>query len=107
MKSKCFTENKTYIKQYEAKIIKPQIGDYIICNIQDSLQTELRKELNQSIGKIIDIDYNNLFGCYTVEFQNVLDYGHYDIPLSTKEIIHFSPNKNDLETILQANKYNL
>ena len=65
------------------------------------------KILNKSIGRIIDIDYNRIFGEYGVEFENILDYKNYDLPLHSNEIRSFSKNKKQLELELNAETYNL
>ena len=107
-----------YIKTYEEIQIEPQIGDYVIA--LDYQESDLNVFLNNSIGKIISrysiangkidkhgndylISYENIPG-------NILVYFHWyndTRPFLRCEIQHFSHNKEDLETFIIANKYNL
>jgi hypothetical protein len=87
---------------------EPEVGDYVLVNIKWKVSySDLKRELNESIGKIIDIDYNQLFGEYHIEFENILDYKIYDVSLTRIEIKSFSKNKKQLELEIAANKYNI
>jgi len=122
-----------YIKTYENKNREPQIGDYVICeeniyqNIPDreKLDYILENFLNENVGKCINIITYLNDDIYIIEYDNIplalYDYfkfkknGTADIKfemskcrgMNRKEIIHFSPDKEDLEIMIAAKKYNL
>jgi hypothetical protein len=97
---------------------EPKIGDYVICKETFGNENKI-KFLNTNIGKIINIDRTNK-NFYIVEYENIpksliqfftLNNTNYNIDntrtITRKEIIHFSPNKEDLLPYLYANKYNI
>lgn len=108
-----------YLKYFENDIRNPQIGDYVLCDDVDA-QGGIREFISNNIGKYIrptndddlcDLRYkymiqydsppNNLGGFTSSKSQNDCR------GMSRGEIIYFSPNKQELETILAAKKYNL
>ena len=99
----------TKFKIYEENIDEPQIGDYVICSEKDN-QT-LDKRLKTQIGKIIRFVNNDLPNIYLVQFEKIPSiFHHYDTncrSMALDEILYHSKNKEDLEHILKANKYNL
>jgi hypothetical protein len=112
-----------YIKLYEelnAKI--PQIHDYVLCvesEYEDETINESEINLNNfissNIGIIIDMVKTDVKFKYDyhIKYENVPDdismYFEYDnTRWSVKsDIIHWSKDREDLETLLTAKKYNL
>jgi hypothetical protein len=103
-----------YIKQYEENT-EPQIGDYAI--VKDSVVTindAFADFLSENIGEIVDNKYSYRYP-FLVQFENIPDnlkiefsvLNGYEREFNRNEIIAFSPNKEDLELIISANKYNL
>jgi hypothetical protein len=99
-------------KEYE-KIKGPQVGDYVIAFNDRYENGSLQGILSQIIGRISEIK----FGYYSVEydpkdflFQDMIKVNQNE-PFGTlvnkEDIKHYSKNKEDLELILKANKYNL
>ena len=88
----------------------PQVGDYVVVNVVNNLNTEVTNAINNTIGRIIDIDFDNVFGAYFVEFD-ILDYKNYAVPLTRDEIEFFSKSKKELEEQVELeknmDKYNL
>jgi len=82
--------------------LAPEVGDYVIC---DSTNFDLLKNLvKNNIGKLIQIekvtrDDDNYYIKYT-EIEN-------DIVFWRSEILYWSKDKEELEAILTAQKYNL
>ena len=82
--------------------LTPEVGDYVIC---DSTNFDSLKDLvKNNIGKLIQIekvthDDDNYYIKYT-ENEN-------DIVFWRSEILYWSKNKEELEDILKAQKYNL
>lgn len=107
-----------HLKSFENNTqIDPEIGDYVICyeEIDSRIDDDgLAHFLSNNIGKIVRI--NSLPSIrYSVEYENIptkLDTWFHDIKLNCREmreseIIHWTKNKKELETIITANKYNL
>jgi hypothetical protein len=102
-----------YLKTFENLNIVPEVGDYIIANSKYA-SSKLQKFFLTNIGEIINISmgegnkllYNTDYDPDMVESAGVIldDNSWFFI---TTEILHISKNKEDLESILQANKYNL
>ena len=107
-----------HLKIYES-YNAPDLGDYAICDIYPGGGFEpfkdLKDFLSNNIGIIIRypiykddnyiISYNNLpksLELYLTTTKN--DKG---FEISRDEIKYYSKDKNKLETILQANKFNL
>jgi len=90
-----------YIKKYEIKAeIKAEINDYVLIN--PNLFTWAKNLIGNSIGQITDIQQENDNIVYTVYYntlKNIIAYNG--------EIIAVSKTKEELELILQSNKYNL
>jgi hypothetical protein len=102
----------------------PQIGDYVITqyNIDDSNQKyrDIENYINHTIGKIYKIDTTDpkhLLFPYYAKYKNIPENilwwfgrvgnnGHYR-SLRMKEILDFSPNKEDLLVYIAQNKFNL
>ena len=107
-----------HIKKYEHTIEDehiqlPQIGDYVICTDKHiaSIDKNFDEFLKNNIGKIIKTPSHNKTS-YDVKYRlipnNVIIYFTNNIrSFYPKEILHHSPNKEDLELYVQANKYNI
>ena len=110
-----------YLKTYE-KHNGPEIGDYVLCEEKYIVDKSFRDFIFNNVGVIIDIeiDGDENWPGYIVKYENVSN----DIkPMLTHEklsgtmedcrlmrpteIRTYSKNKEDLETILDANNYNL
>ena len=87
-----------YLKEFELYKDNPQIGDYIIAEFVDPT-TKAAKELETKIGQIVEIE--RFF------YKTKYDYTYKLHPLKREQIKYFSKNKEDLEEILNAKKYNL
>ena len=94
-----------YLKTYESSI-SYSVGDYVI------IQTEnIPDFIENNIGQIIKIaNYNEI----SVKYENIpIKYKSYyftdnnERRFVNSQILHCSKNKEDLEHILTANKYNL
>lgn len=110
-----------YIKKYESTSADPQEGDYVICQDEAySGKADLNIFLAETVGYITDInrfgrDYNIR---YDAKIPEKLLYHFFDsvkgrletykqLNVVRKEIVHFSHNKEDLESMIAAKKYNL
>jgi len=97
---------------------KPEVGEYVLCTGFSSSNKNLNYLIKNNIGKLIKIEGRNdkfkisystevmkdiIKYCDEFEFiTNDLLLGVYD-----DEITYWSKNKEELEVMLQANKYNL
>jgi hypothetical protein len=91
-----------YIKKFENNN-NLEVGDYVLVdNIDYISNKDVVKLLLNNIGTIIKIDsyYSDVFW---VKYENNAQ----SFPIDRKEIAHHSKNKNDLQYILDAKKYNL
>jgi hypothetical protein len=104
-----------HIKYFE-NVYEPQVGDYVICEEEYSVDDAVDSFIKNTIGIIIDIKYDKKYP-YIVAYENIPDAIRKDYftledfkrtrQMMREEIIHFSKNKEDLEYYIQANKYNL
>jgi hypothetical protein len=92
---------------------RPEIDDYVLLKYA-TYHNDMTNFLNNNIGKIIFIDDNFCI----IEYYNVpdlinhrFDYNKinntYKKTFKTRFISYWSKNREDLEDILMANKYNL
>jgi len=104
-----------HLKKFE-NINKPEVGDYVICkNIENEDLSILDYFLSENIGIIINNRTDFKKFPYLIRFDDMphelLIYSEKregkDIIFRSDEILHFSKNKEDLEHIIVANKYNL
>jgi len=106
-----------YLKRFE-NINTPQVGDYVIASLKTD--KDIGIFIANNIGQIVAISENDINKLYTVKFFNIEkdiekffftepEYGEYMTLMFfyKYEILAFSKNKEELETILNANKYNL
>jgi len=85
------------IKRFnKSKVVEPEIGDYVVVNYNK--KSKIGELLGKSIGQITD---HTNYKLYRVK------YGTTDWMVNRNEIEYFSKNKEDLEPIIAAKKYNL
>lgn len=123
-----------YLKYFESIEKYPEIGDYVICKDnesedKDENDIEFENFLNHSVGMILDSnkEKNNFFKTitgkrfenysipiYLIQFENELpefikepDFPENSLIFDENEIVVFSKNKDELEILLSAKKYNL
>jgi len=113
-----------HLKNFKSIQSTPQINDYVICKEETyCVDDRLANFINNNIGQIAEINKKDGEYPYVIKYENIPDdiFSYfsdilknnykYDIrclrAMDRIEIIHFSKNKEDLETILNANKYNL
>jgi hypothetical protein len=114
-KANYFTLKENWIKPNE-----PMIGDYVLCKKTGMHYKELNEFLNNNIGRNVGgyqtndleyiIRYSNVPKDIMYHFWNttnpyIKDMGF--ITISRYDVISYSNNKEDLERILDTNKYNL
>jgi len=92
--------------------LEPIVGNYVLCEEKSDRNPELRNFIKNNIGKIINFD-GGKSSLYTIEYENIpnnLKIASFTADtrlMDRDEIIHFSRDKNFLQTLLDANKYNL
>jgi hypothetical protein len=114
-----------YIKHFENTKNKLNLGDYVICEeiASSGYEKQLFKDViefeKNRIGKYVKYDNNNGDFKYTIYYDDIpqkfkdkyfmkeYDIDKYCRPMSRKEIIYNSKNKEDLEAIINANKFNI
>ena len=113
-----------HIKLFKESIEQePKKGDYILYNMTWNVESKLSKFLNNTIGQIANItknkqDYDIVIFYNSedipeelkyIELQpaNKKDTKFYRIAIINKEHFYYNKNKEKLETLLTANKYNL
>jgi hypothetical protein len=83
------------------KIRKPKLNDWVLIKLNRS------KNLIDYIGKITHINKKSNYP-YLIEFDDNFDTDIYGFTgVMEDEILYWSENKEELETILVTNKYNL
>lgn len=92
-----------YIKKFETvNQDKPQIGDYVILDIDKTPYRNLSNEILNRIDKL-----NNSI-CLITGMNNTKSYRISEQWAATiTDIKYWSKYKEDLEPLLQANKYNI
>lgn len=110
-----------HLKTYENLEDELELYDYVICeevvNFSDDIDAV--DFVNSHIGQLVYINYNYNF-CYKVAFDNIpieldnkfnihfiMDKAYMIRPMERSEIKYWSKNKEDLEHIITAKKYNL
>jgi hypothetical protein len=104
-----------YIKKFEYRTKQPKVGDYVLVT---DIYVTIRNFIENNIGQIIEID-KTIELSYCVIFENIpKEYDLYfgvgckdDVDncrwFARREILNFSSNKEDIEYLLVAKKYNL
>jgi hypothetical protein len=113
----------TKFKLYE-NLKLPKMDDYVICESNEWLRMvplnpdmvfEFHEYIHSHIGKIISEDFHTNSFESEENFRYLLQYddgilkflGRRKIWISNKYIKYWSKNKEELEAVLQAKKYNL
>ena len=99
---------------------KPQVGDYVICEEENFNKNPVKKYVNENIGKIIKIHSPNSILWFLIEYDIDFITCGFDIDkfqleedpigcrnMNRDEIKYWSKDKEELESILSAKKYNL
>lgn len=115
-------------KIFESKLPNPKYGDYVLCeSISHIPNTPLSRWLQSNIGKVEGwydaLTSSNRFGDrrVIVKFDNLpekLRHNHQAIinnlpdrenyrAFPLENVLYYSPNREDLEIIVQTRKYNL
>ena len=92
-----------YLKTYE-DVNKPEVGDYVIVSVQQKYSNY--KPMNV-IGQIYDMKEQEFIPTYYSVKYTLPDGKTSHEIFYNYHIKEFSKNKEDLEYILNANKYNL
>lgn len=113
-----------YLKTFESIYRKPKIGDFILSKVSVNpffdKSKEIEKFISNSIGVLRNIT-NHSTGGFEIEYfpqneyeQELIDrlmcYQHHKsniIEVAFDNILNWSENKNELETLINMNKYNL
>ena len=85
-----------------------KVGDYVIVNIKYRIDSYFKKtitELNNNICKIMEIAEYDHKNAYDNQIRIV--YKNYSYWIDKIDIIANSENKEDLEPIIAAKKYNI
>jgi len=100
-----------YIKTFENyNIGVPEVGDWVICNpIFSSSVDGLVDFIKSNIGKIIEYvtETDDVIEHYKVEYNNYIKDRGFTRAIVIEEIKYWSKNKEELEVISQANKFNI
>ena len=110
---------KPYTLMIEDAHTEPQIDDYVILNTDQTyfITKKIKKFINNKIGQIIKIiNYKTLSPDFIVKYDNIPP-SLYDQTYDKNNnsfifenigcILYISKDKEQLEALLQANKYNL
>jgi len=95
-----------YLKKFEDIENTPEIGDYIIPNVE-TLNHLIDNKINNHVYQIIGTKERNMGGFLYIIKVKLNDNQLDDWYLSNYEIMHLSKNKEDLEVLLQSNKFNI
>jgi hypothetical protein len=100
-----------YLKTFEENENEPQVGDYVI--VRENRILLLDSFFSENVGRIVDDKYSRRYP-FLVQFENIpddlkIEFGdkNNSRQFSIDEIDHWSKNKEDLELMISANKYNL
>ena len=115
-----------HIRLFEDINVKLKVGHWVICKDVDSDDKTLSEFLSNNIGRYIrtrtkydinTVDVSPKFS-YMIQYYNIPNYleedFHFGEPddmdcriMCKEEILFWSKNKEDLEFIINANKYNI
>jgi len=93
---------------------EPKVGDYVICYYSDN--DVVNDTINNKIGIIVKINYDNNYPFkvkYNISYRDRSITREFKLKNSNSfefnrsEIIHFSEDKDELEIILNSNKFNI
>ena len=98
-----------YIKTYEQNINKPQVGDWVILEFSKIHKRLLEQHIdfmNSHVGQITTITYRPI--AYKIDFyENIPGFQQTMWWTASGNIKMFSDDKEELEAILAADKYNI
>lgn len=104
---------------------EPQIGDYVICDMNtpvfDNSDKNIKEFLSSKIGRIIRYDFNKGDGKYIVEWRNVpwdLQYFFWNttnphikdlgcLNVKMDQIVYYHKDIKNVEGYIKAKKYNI
>lgn len=108
---------KTKFKEFKDK---PKVGDFVICKAFDSdkkIEEKLNLYLENNIGVIYEFNENRLKYNFIINYseippKHIITYfskfnDMWQIQINDDEILYHYPNKQPLEDIITAKKYNL
>lgn len=102
-----------YLKEFDRLYSNyPDVGDYVIINTT-SKGAELKEFINNNIGVATSVGANTLRVSYENIPDSIIMHFHRDDEgrlfsvEMIEDIVDFAKTKEDLEIILNANKYNL
>jgi hypothetical protein len=102
----------TKFRIFENNEDKPKVGDYVLCDISKySNDKELINFIKDNVGEIISYDKVTF---YLVKYYNIpkeLDDWYFGIGgvrhFTEEDILLYASTKEELETKIKANKFNL
>jgi len=102
----------TSFKIFENDTIEPQIGDYVLTEFEGGTVSKLDNGvliddyIKNEIGKVVKMSGSLNF---LVEYPSYLprDLDKLNWWFKKREILHFSKDKEELKTYIDAKKYNL
>ena len=110
----------TKFKIFENVNTLPKVGDYVFINTHDDYQLQASKNyesfLKNNIGQIIDseIEHGGISIIYKIKFENIPDdiqsryFGKYNYKkFRIESFKYWSSDKNELEVMMNTEKYNL
>lgn len=103
-----------YIKQFEERKNTPKVGDYVICTDKcDDSDPKRTEFVNNHVGRIVSTEnelFNELYPIRVIYEKNLpLPYENHENEYicSYEEILFCSKDKEEVEVLLYAKKYNL
>ncbi len=94
-----------YIKKYET-LDAPKKGDYVLLK-PDMFQEDFKYFIRTEIGRIINVQTTDSFPYTVIYSEKTPQYSRMILSVDMKDILHYSSDKKELQTIIDANKYNL
>ena len=86
-----------------------KIGDYVIVDPSEFSNSKLREQLENVVGEVVNIEKLASFPV-EVKYSQYVRLNGQDkniIPVTYNEVIYWSEDKDELEVLIQAKKYNL
>lgn len=101
-----------HLKFFEKNNKMPKVGDYILIDFQNKITGNDGSVyfIENSIGKVIHIEHDVIYAKYDnvpIEYMNKYFNSSDTLTIHYSWISHISKYKKDLETLLNAKKYNL
>ena len=102
-----------HLKTFETIHKTPRIGDYVLCEEKDTSNFSLNYFISSNIGQIINNrGRHNSYYPYLVKYENVpveieKRFENGEREMAENEVLYWSDNKEELETIINTNKYKL